>query len=243
MKTVATIEARMGSSRLPGKVLLPAAGVPMIGHLVSRLLAVERIDEIVVATTTDRGDDVLEDWASQNNVAIFRGSAHDVMGRVINAAKSVDADLVVEITGDCPIIDPDVVDLGIRTFLANSVDYVSNVVVPSYPIGMDVQVFMLDTLEKSYSETSDPLDHEHVTRHIRQNPAKFSSLHMIAPKGSHYPGLGLTLDEPSDYLVIKHIIENLQPPLNSSCEQIINFLNDHPEILALNKAVYRKGFE
>ena len=243
MKVVATVEARMGSSRLPGKVLLPAAGGPMLGHLVSRLRRVEGLDQIVVATTTDRGDDVLEDWSKQNEVAIFRGSANDVMGRVIGAAKSVSADLIVEITGDCPLIDPDIVDLGIRTFLANSVDYVSNVVVPSYPIGMDVQVFLLETLESSYNETSDPLDLEHVTRHIRQNPSKFSPLNMIAPKGAHRPGLGLTLDEQADYLVIKEVLENLQPTLSFSCQEIIKFLESRPDILALNHSVYRKGFE
>lgn len=244
MKTVATIEARMGSSRLPGKVLLPAAGIPLLGHLVARLREVPNVDEIVLATTRDPRDDILEEWAQSTAMQVYRGSTDDVMGRVIEAAKSVDADVVAEITGDCPLIDPDIVELAIETFAANSADYVSNVVVSSYPVGMDVQVFRLETLERSYNETSHPSDLEHVTRHIRLNPHKFSHLHMIAPIGLRRPGLGLVLDEFDDYQLIRSVIEFFtDESAHYRCGEILKYLDEHPEIAGLNELVQRKGLD
>lgn len=242
MRTVATIEARMGSSRLPGKVLLPAAGIPLLGHLVARLQEVPNVDEIVLATTTDPRDNVLEEWAQNNAIQVYRGSTDDVMGRVIEAAKSVDADVVVEITGDCPLIDPYIVELAIETFAANSADFVSNAVVRSYPDGMDVQVFRLETLERSYNETCHPLDLEHVTRHIRLNPDKFRHLHMIAPIELRRPDLGLTLDEFGDYELIRSVIEFFaDKSARYRCGEILEYLDEHPDILGLNELVQRKG--
>jgi len=241
MKIVATVEARMGSSRLPGKVLLPAGGVPLLGHLISRLRKVELIDEIVLATTSEPGDDILEKWANQHQILCFRGSSSDVMGRVLQAAKSVQGEIIVEITGDCPIIDPDIVELAIQTFLANSAEYVSNALVRSYPVGMDVQVFHLETLERSYGQTSDALDYEHVTRHIRRNPDEFKLLNLIAPERLRWPELGLTLDEIGDYKLIKYLVEHFEGSSNFSCGDIIILLRERPQLLEMNDSVTRKG--
>ncbi len=242
MKVVATIEARMTSTRLPGKVLLPALGQPMLHHLVKRLRAVPSIDEIVLATTTNATDDPLADFAEGEELAAFRGSEDDVMGRVIGAAEHGGADVVVEITGDCPIIDPDLVEQAIRMFFQHDVDYVSNALVRSYPDGMDTQVFRLETLKRSAQMTSDPLDREHVSRHICRHPELFSRIHLVAPPSLHWPELGLTLDEDADYRLLKRIIEALGPvePL-FGCHDAIQLLKANPDWVEINRAVVRKG--
>lgn len=242
MKIVSTIEARMTSSRLPGKPLLPAAGIPMLEHLVRRLKTVRSLDAIVLATTVNQADEPLVELANRLGIAVFRGDENDVMQRVIDAAASVNADVVVEITGDCPIIDPEIVEQTIQMFIANDADYVSNAHVRSYPDGMDTQVFKLDTLKRSELMTEDVLDHEHVTLHIRNHPEIFKHLHLVAPPEIHWPELGLTLDELSDYELLKKIIEHFDSsnPL-FSCLDAVRLLRQFPEFAEINKAVVRKG--
>ena len=241
MKIVATIEARMTSSRLPGKVLLPALGRSMLAHLTQRLKAVPSIDEIVLATTINAADDVLEDFANKDGISIFRGSEADVMGRVIGAAESAQADVVVEITGDCPIIDPDLVEQTIRVFARNTAVYCANSFISSYPDGMDVQVFTLDALKRSAAMTDDPLDREHVSRHIVQHPELFPHVYLIAPPSLHWPGLGLTLDEPADYDLIRKLIEHFgeSNPL-FGCGEVMTVLRDNPDWFVINNMVQRK---
>jgi spore coat polysaccharide biosynthesis protein SpsF len=244
MKTVAIIEARMTSSRLPGKVLLPAAGKPMLEHLVDRLKKVPSIDQIVLATTVNSFDDILEDFAASAGISCFRGSEVDVMDRVIKAASSVNGDIIVEITGDCPIIDPVIVEQHIRIFHANDAAYVSNAHIRSYPDGMDTQVFSLNTLKKSAALTNAKLDREHVTLHIRNHPELFSHIHIVAPPDCHWPELGLTLDERSDYELLCQIIEHFSPNNTFfSCQEIIGLLRSKTEWVDINKHVKRKGNE
>ena len=158
----------MTSSRLPGKVLLEAAGKPMLEYLVHRLKSVKSIDQIVLATTVNNEDLPLIKLAKNLNISYYRGSEQDVMQRVIESADSVNADVVVEITGDCPIIDPEIVEQTIQMFKVHQVDYVSNALIRSYPDRMDTQVFRPDTLKRSIAMTDDPLDHEHVTLLIKK---------------------------------------------------------------------------
>jgi spore coat polysaccharide biosynthesis protein SpsF len=242
VKIVATIEARMSSSRLPGKVLLPAAGIPMLEHLVRRLSAVQSIDQIVLATTVNAADEPLVELAERLRIAAFRGAEDDVMQRVIDAAASVNADVVVEITGDCPIIDPEIVEQTIRMFKVHQADYVSNSLVRGYPDGMDTQVFRLETLKRSAAMTNAPLDREHVTLHICNHPELFTHVHLVAPPEMHWPDLGLTLDERSDYELLKRIIEHFEAdnPL-FSCLDVVRFLRQFPEFVEINKNVVRKG--
>jgi len=241
MKVVATIEARMTSSRLPGKVLMPVLGKTMLQHLVTRLRAVPSIDVIVLATTSNPADDQLEVFANREGVACFRGSENDVMQRVIDAAGSVGAEIVVEITGDCPIIDPEIIEQTIRMFKAHDAAYVSNAQVRSYPDGMDVQVFHLDTLKRSATMTTERLDREHVTLHIRNHPELFTQVHLVAPPEIHWPELGLTLDEHADYELLKRIIEHFEGKPLFSCLDAVRLVRDKPEWLAINQAVQRKG--
>ena len=242
MKIVATIEARMTSTRLPGKVMMPVLGKPILYYLVERLKSVPSIDEIVLATTLNKADDKIIEFAISENISYFQGSEDDVMLRVVEAADSVDADIVVEITGDCPIIDPQIVEQTILMYRANNADYVSNGHVRSFPDGMDTQVFALDVLKKSLSMTNELLDHEHVTLHIRNNPQLFTKINFVAPPELDWPELGLTLDEQNDYDLLKIIIEHFsQENILFSCLEVVQFLRSRPDLLAINNHVHRKG--
>ena len=163
MKTVATIEARMTSTRLPGKPMLMVNGATMLATLVKRLKSVDSIDQIVLATTTNHTDDILVSEAEALSISVYRGSEDNVLDRVLKAADSVNGKTIVEITGDCPLIDPNIIEQCIKIYECHNVDYVSNVIERSYPDGMDVQVFDVEVLRKSSTMTTDPLDLEHVS--------------------------------------------------------------------------------
>lgn len=242
MKVVATIEARMTSSRLPGKVMLPVLDKPILEYLIERLKKVQQLDQIVIATTTNKTDDVLGELADRKNVGCYRGSEENVMSRVLEAAQSYQADIIVEITGDCPIIDPWIVSHAIDTYLFNLPDYLSNCIVRSFPVGMDIQIFQTRILEKSFSMTKHKLDLEHVTRHIRQNPEIFDLLHFIAPPNLYAPDISLTLDEMSDYILLKNIIEYFNENPFFHLEECLHVLKyRYPSWLKINKDVLRKG--
>lgn len=239
-KIVAIIEARMTSTRLPGKVLMKVAGEPLLAHMIERVKTVLAIDEVVVATTINKTDDPIQELANSLGVACFRGSEEDVMGRVLNAARFFEADVIVELTGDCPIIDPSIISLVVNSYLHNDRAYVSNAHVRSYPDGMDVQVFSVDVLERSYELITTELEREHVTLHIRNNPELFSHMHIVAPDDMYSPHLGLTLDEITDYQLLKNIIVAFKPNRLFSCLDVLSLLNENPAWLDINKNVVRK---
>lgn len=222
--------------------MLVSAGKTMLEHLVNRLKSVNSIDQIVLATTVNTTDEVLVSEAKRLRIDCFRGSEDNVMERVIGAASSVDADTIVEITGDCPIIDPGIVEQCIQMFKAHDVDYVSNAIYRSYPDGMDVQVMSFKSLQLSAKMTCDPFDLEHVSLHIRRNPKLFSHVHLISPPEQHWPELGLTLDEVKDYRLIDALICFFNPskPL-FSCLDAIQHIKDHPNLASINSNVVRKG--
>ncbi|XDD52836.1 spore coat biosynthesis protein F [Leptospira sp. WS4.C2] len=242
-KYVATIEARMTSSRLPGKVLLPVLDRPILGYLIDRLKKVRSIDEIVLATTVNVADDPVALFAKSEGISVFRGSEDDVLLRVVGAAESVKADVIIEITGDCPIIDPEIVDQCIQIYKHNTAAYVGNAHIRSYPDGMDVQVFSLEDLKKSGEMTTDKLDREHVSLFMRNHPEIFPHLHLVAPSSIFWPELGLTLDEKQDFELLKAIIEHFHSLKNPffSCLDSVTYLRNHPELLELNSEVKRKG--
>jgi spore coat polysaccharide biosynthesis protein SpsF len=240
-RVVATIEARMNSTRLPGKVLMPALGEPMLLHLVRRLRAVSLIDEVVIATTLSDADDAILQFSETESICCYRGSESDVLGRVIGAATSADAEIVVTITGDCPLIDPELVEQAIAVFLCHDVDFVTNAQIPTYPDGMDAQVMLLSLLKETAELTDDPRDREHVTRYICRNLESYSRVHVLAPLPLRRPELALTLDEFGDYNLLRSLIEEISPsnPL-FSLSDILTCLGNHPEWLQFNKDVVRK---
>src|SRR3954470_10802095 len=157
-RVVATIEARMTSSRLPGKVLLPVLGRPLLELMVERLRRARTIDEIVIATTEDATSDPLQELAERLGIGCFRGSEDDVLARVLGAAQAYDAELIVELTGDCPLIDPALVDHLIERHREGGADYTANVLDKTYPLGFAVQVFPTRVLAEVAELTDDPAD-------------------------------------------------------------------------------------
>ena len=181
MRIIATVEARMTSSRLPGKVLLPACGKPMLALQVERLKQVKQLDDIVIATTTNNTDDPIVDLANKLNIGYFRGSEEDVLARVLLAAKSFKADIIVEILGDCPAIDPILISQCIDTYLNLDVDYVSNALKRTFPGGMVANVFstaILNEVEETTRE--DKYAREHVSIAIYNQPNRYKLFNIVA---------------------------------------------------------------
>ncbi|MBL8013218.1 MAG: glycosyltransferase family protein [Candidatus Omnitrophica bacterium] len=238
-KIVATIEARMTSSRLPGKVLMPACGMPMLEILIRRLKKVGQVHEIVVATTINTSDDPVVALAEKMGVGCFRGSEEDVLARVLGAAGQYEADLIVEITGDCPLVDPVIVGQVIDLYLNTPCDYASNVNPVTFPIGMDAQVFSAELLARADREGKTREDREHVSWYIRNHP-HMKRTNLYAPSQLHWPELGLTLDEMSDYELLKNIVEHFSPNLFFSCKDILDYLRMNPHVLKINQNVARR---
>jgi spore coat polysaccharide biosynthesis protein SpsF len=241
MKTVAIIEARMKSTRLPGKNLRPILGKPMLERLVERLKQAKMLDGIVIATTIDSSDDAIETLASQLGVGCFRGSMDDVLERVLRAAQSVQADVIVEITGDCPFTDPGMVDQAVGRYLASTFDYVGNVRPSTYPVGFAVQVFATRVLKEVESLTQDPADREHVSLYIYEHPERYRLDNIESGLAEKYHAYRLTVDTPEDFSLTAAIFEALYPSNPEfGLADILAFLDAHPELLELNRGVKQK---
>ncbi len=237
MKIVATIEARMRSTRLPGKVLMPVLGRPLLELMVERIRRSEWIDEIVIATTHDASCDPIEALAQQIGVSVFRGSEDDVLGRVLGAAQSAQADLIVELTGDCPLLDPGLIDRVITTYLAGDADYCSNRLLRTHPIGMDIQVFPTAVLKQVAGLTSDPRDREHVSIYIYEHPERFRLLNFAESLPPSAPGLRLTLDTPLDYELIQTVFGRLYPRNpHFGLPEMLELFAQEPALAAINEA-------
>lgn len=241
MKTIATIEARMTSTRLPGKVLMPCQGRPMLAHMVERLARAPSLDGIVVATTTNPTDDPVEALAAELGVGVWRGSEDDVMARVLGAATHFQADVIVETTGDCPLIDPEIVETCIARHRELGVDYLSNVMERSFPIGMDTQVFATSVLADAAARTDDAADHEHVSLFIYRHPELYTLANVAAPPGLFDPDLRLTLDTPQDFELIDRIFGHFLPARPAfSLADILALLADHPDWRGINDHVQHR---
>lgn len=240
-KIVATIEARYASTRLPGKTLKEILGKPTLELLIERLKRSELIQQIVVATTVNPDCQPIEDLAKRLGVGCFRGSEEDVLDRVLKAAKKYGADIIVEITGDEPLIDPSIVDQVISYYLENKFDYVSNTLERRYPRGLDTQVFSVDVLDEVSRTTDDPADRENVSLYIYEHPEKYSLGSVISPSELNHPDWRWTLDTIEDFNFIKTIYEELYPVKNDfDSYAILTFLDKHPEVLKINRSIKQK---
>lgn len=237
-RVCATIEARMTSSRLPGKVLADLAGKPALERMIERVRRIPSLDGIIVATTTNAADDPVAALAGRLGVGSFRGSEDDVLDRVLGAARAHGVDVIVELTGDCPLIDPDASEAVIRRYGRGDVDYVSNVLSRSYPIGMETQVFATDVLADVARRTNDPTDHEHVSLYIYRHPELYRLANVEAPAALRRPELRLTLDTAEDLQVIRAVYEALLPADPAfGVADILAWLDARPQIAAINAAV------
>ena len=235
MKIVAIVQARMGSTRMPGKVMQLLAGVPAIELLLMRLERSKLIDEICVATSLNIENDKLHTLIDKLGYRVVRGSEEDVLDRFWTAANATEAEVIVRITGDCPVIDPVLVDRVVDLFLKSSADYVSNVDPPTFPDGLDVEVFSKKSLEYAQLVAKSSHDREHVTPFIRNGNFERSNL-----KNSHDTShLRLTLDEPNDLNLLQKIFEQFHPDRHFNFEKIVEYLTEHPELISVNSAVKR----
>ena len=240
-RTVATIEARMTSTRLPGKVLKETVSKPMLELMIERLKRVPSLDGIVVATTVNATDDPVVALAERLGVGAWRGSEEDVLVRVLDAAVHHKIDVIVETTGDCPLIDPAAVEECIQVYRAARVDFVANVLERTYPIGMDTRIFSTAVLADVARRTDDPVDHEHVSLYIYRHPEIYTLRNVPAPPALTKPELALTLDTPEDYRLIKAIFEDLYPKNPAfTLADALAFLDRHPDLAVLNAHVRRK---
>ncbi|MEX2451905.1 MAG: glycosyltransferase family protein [Rhodospirillales bacterium] len=238
MTTAITIQARMGSTRLPGKVLKDAVGKPLLDLMIERLKRVPGADKIIVATTAKPADDPIVELAERAGVNFYRGSENDVLARVLEAARTHGVNVIVETTGDCPLIDPGVIQNIIDTYRATGADYVSNVIERSYPIGMDTQVFATDILADVAERTDDPQDREHVSLFIYHHPEIYRLKNVLAPPSLTAPDWRLTLDTPEDYEMISKVFEALYPdnPAFTLADMFALF-KKRPELLEINSHV------
>lgn len=240
MRVVAIVQARMGSTRLPGKVLLDLAGEPMLARDMNRLSRAGRIDETVVATTVKRADDPIVELCRQRSWLYFRGSEEDVLDRYYRAAKARRAEGVVRITSDCPLIEPEIVDRVVSEFLQRQpmIDYASNTVPErTFPRGLDTEVVRFEALEKAWRQDDNPTWREHVTAYIRHHPRRFRSHGVLNSKDLSH--LRWTVDTPQDLAFVRRIYEHFGHD-RFSWREVLALLERKPEWLAINQEVEQK---
>lgn len=204
---VGIVQARFSSSRLPGKVLAPILGQPMLARQIERVRRARRIDRLVVATSDDTTDDPVADLANDLEVPCFRGSLDDVLDRFIGAARAYAASDVVRLTGDCPLADPKLIDAVIATYRGSGADYASNTNPPTYPDGLDVEVVSMAALERAWRQSTTLSEREHVTLHIHQRPTEFRLVNH-AGQGD-LSSLRWTVDAPEDLAFVRAVYEAL----------------------------------
>jgi glutamate-1-semialdehyde 2,1-aminomutase len=236
MKVVAIVQARMGSTRLPNKVMKLINGTPMIEILLARLARAEELDEIILATSDDPRNQPLIDHVVGLGYRCWQGSENDVLNRYLEAAHGAGADVVVRITGDCPLTDCAVVDEVIRRFKASAVDYCSNTNPPTYPDGLDVEVFSVAALERAARETDKSYDLEHVTPYLK-DLARFSQAQVSAAED--YSALRWTVDEDVDFAVVDAVFAHFAPNLHFNWARVLELERNQPNLFAPNKALIR----
>jgi spore coat polysaccharide biosynthesis protein SpsF len=228
----------MGSTRLPGKVLKTAAGKPILAHQILRVKKAKTLHRVAIATTTSPADDAVARLGKKYGALVFRGSEDDVLDRYYQAAKSLGATIIVRLTGDCPLLDPGLIDKTVRFFKKGHFDYAANGLPPTLPDGMDVEVFSFLSLETAWKKASLVSDREHVTSYIWKNPKKF----MIGGTSEkiNLSHLRLTVDEPNDLRLVKKIFNCLYPKNNFfSLRDIVRLLKENPRLVGINSNIGR----
>lgn len=237
MKTILIIQARMNSRRLPGKVLRELKGLPVLEHIVNRLKCCKNIDELVVATSCEESDDVLRQFCIDKNIKVFCGDLNDVLDRFYKLAKFYDAEWIVRITGDCPMIDPDVVDEVIVNAKSGEYDWYS--LGGDFPDGLDTQVFTFETLEKAWSKATKSYEREHVGPYVEMtNPDSFKI--GILDKFEGLSNIRLTLDEYCDLEFLEAILSKIEMDIKDyRINDILNIIKLNPHLLKINSEIIR----
>ena len=236
MKFIAILQARVGSIRFPNKVMKSIEGVPMIEILLKRLKKSKILDQIILATSTDKKNKNLIDHVQGLGFICYQGSEQDVLDRYIKAAEKYNADVIVRITGDCPLVDPDLVDECITEFNKLDVDYYSNTIQPTFPDGLDVEVFRFSTLKKAAEQSNSKYDREHVTPYIKTSKI-FSKLNHF--NNTDLSALRWTVDEPEDFDVISKIFKHFAPNIYFSWNEVLKLYKNEPKLFTANSQTQR----
>ena len=238
-KTTIIVQARSSSTRLPLKVLLPILGKPLIIHLLERISHTQFADNIVLATSSDPSDDLLASIVQQNGFNIYRGSLNNVLKRFFDCATLYEAENIVRITGDCPLMDPQLIDEIIENFDSHQVDYLANMLSNSLsvPDGFDVEIFTIDALRKAYRNASLDSDLEHVTPWIKKQDSGFRCKHFI--HNPFRPFYRLTVDDQKDFEVVNEIFSSFRGSELFHIDDIVNFMDQNPLIASINCSTLR----
>lgn len=238
MKIVAIIQARMGSTRLKGKVLKELCGKSILHHIIERVSQSNLIHTIITATTTEETDNEIVQFCSNQAFHCFRGSEHNVLERYFKCAELAKADIIVRVTADDPFKDPKVIDKAINLLIQGEYDYVSNTIHPTYPEGIDIEVFTFNALAKAYAEAKLLSEQEHVTPYIWKNKNKFKVLNFEYPQ--NLSELRWTLDNPKDYAFVEAIYSRLyKPNYIFYMEDILDLLEKEPYLSEINTGIIR----
>lgn len=243
-RIVVVVQARMGSTRLPGKIMMNIEGEPMLWHVVNRLNHCELPDKVVVATSNARADDVVEKFCKGRGINIFRGSEDDVLARYYNAAAEYGADTVVRVTGDCPLIDPKIVDKTVLAYLNNRKDYdgASNVIERTYPRGLDTEVVSFGCLERCHKNASERYQREHVIIYIYEHPEDFKLYNV--KNDINLSSLRWTVDEEADFKFVTEIYKRLYRDRKIFyMNDVLKTLDRDPSILLINRGIEQKSIK
>jgi len=239
MRVVAIIQARMGSTRLPGKVLKDLGGETVLARVVKRARRATLLDEVVVATSVLPADDAIVRECEALKVACFRGDEEDVLDRYYHAARKFAADVVVRITSDCPLIDPELIDATIRSRLNQQADYASNSLARSYPRGLDVEVFTADALARAWSGAKENYQRIHVTPYLYQNPESFKVISVAAEVD--YSQYRWTVDTAEDLELVRAVYKHFENRDSIRWTEVLDLMEAQPELAALNSHVQQKA--
>ncbi len=237
-RVVAVVQARMGSTRLPGKVLMDVGGRAMLGRVLDRASRAPSLDVVVVATTGSEADDPICDWCAAEGYGFHRGSETDVLDRYYQAAKAQGADVVVRITADCPLLDPSVVDKVVRVYLDGGLDYVSNTLRYTYPDGLDTEVFSFEALERAWKEARQPAEREHVTPFLK-DAGRFRIRNVESPEDLSARDLRWTVDDPGDLEFVRAVYGRLGRGDGFGMEDVLALLAKEPALEELNMGTVR----
>lgn len=239
MKVVAIVQARMGSTRLPGKVLEDIGGQPMLARVVRRAQRATLVDQVVVATTGNKADKAIVAECARLNVPAFRGDEEDVLDRTYQAAAAHGAEAVVRITSDCPLIEPEIVDRVVDAFLKTRPDYASNFLERTYPRGLDTEVMTCTALESAWREAQEPYQRVHVTPYLYQHPHKFNLLSVM--NDTNYASHRWTVDTQEDLDFVREVYSRLGNGDGITWTQVLDLLAREPKLLQLNRAIRQKA--
>jgi len=242
--TVAIIQGRMASSRLPGKILLDIAGKPMLAHVVERARRAKTVDQVVVATTTQPEDDAVEEYCRLNAIAVSRGSLQDVLDRFYQAALVFHADTVVRLTADCPLLDAQVLDHTVEEFLRTGVDFGCNRLPPplkrTYPIGLDVEVCTFQALERAWKEAKEPHEREHVMPYLYDTPGRFKILRVDYEKD--FGDMRWTVDTHEDLELVRQVFARLAQTPDFTWLDVVDLFEREPQLALINSQVKHKTY-